>query len=74
MPLERIVSARSETLRPGEWGGWGYRITARGSALIPRGGPGLVLSLAGRRAFAVTLDDADGAASLVNSLLQARES
>ncbi|WP_024796503.1 hypothetical protein [Tomitella biformata] len=69
VPLEKIASARVETLRPMEWGGWGYRVTGRGSALISHGGDGLVLSLDNRRAFAVTVEDPDGAARLLNSLL-----
>lgn len=74
IPLEKITSARVETLRPMDWGGWGYRMTGRGSALISRGGEALVLSLDSRRAFAVTVDDPAGAASLVNSLLARAES
>lgn len=68
VPLSKIADARSETLSPAAWGGWGYRITGRGSALISRGGEGLVLNLEGGRAFAVTVDDSESAAQLVNSL------
>lgn len=73
VPLSKIAGARSETLSPAAWGGWGYRITGRGSALISRGGEGLVLNLEGGRAFAVSVDDSESAARLVNSLLLSRQ-
>ena len=73
IPLQRISSAHAEALRPRDWGGWGYRITGSGSALISRAGDGLVLRLRNRRSFAVTVDQPDQAARVLNSLVaQAR--
>lgn len=70
--LERIESASAEELKPSQWGGWGYRISSRGTAVLLRGGPGLVARLSSGRAFAVSVDSPEDGAALLNSLIDAR--
>jgi hypothetical protein len=68
IPLAAIVSATAAEIDPMAWGGWGYRVKPGRSALILRAGPGLVLHLADGRRFAVTLDDPETPAALLNAL------
>lgn len=67
--LGRIERATAEHIDPSRWGGWGYRLSPRGAAVVIRAGDGLVLDLTGGGAFAVTVDDARQGAGLVNGLL-----
>jgi hypothetical protein len=69
VPLEQVETARAEEIEPMRWGGWGYRVSRRGQAVVTRRGPGLVLERRDGAAFAVTVDDPEGAAELVNALL-----
>ncbi|BAL87514.1 hypothetical protein AMIS_22940 [Actinoplanes missouriensis 431] len=66
--LADIVSAEAAEINPMEWGGWGYRVMPGRSALVLRGGPGLVVNLHDGRRFAVTLDDPRTPAALLNGL------
>ncbi|MEU4564931.1 DUF1648 domain-containing protein [Actinoplanes sp. NPDC023936] len=66
--LTDIVSAEAAEINPTEWGGWGYRVLPGRSALVLRGGPGLVVNLRDGRRFAVTLDDPRTPAALLNGL------
>ncbi|WP_229074678.1 DUF1648 domain-containing protein [Actinoplanes sp. DH11] len=68
IPLERIVRAEAADINPAAWGGWGYRVTPGRSALVLRGGPGLVLDLRDGRRFAVTMPDPRTPAALLNGL------
>jgi hypothetical protein len=67
--LAQIASAEAKDLRPTQWGGWGYRITPHGRAVILRGGTGLVVHLADGKHLAISTDAADEGAELVNGLL-----
>lgn len=69
VPLADIRQATSQELRPMEWGGWGHRVLPKRRAVILRSGPGLVLHLADDSRFAVTMDDPDQAAAVLNGLL-----
>jgi hypothetical protein len=62
--LDEIADARVETVRLGAWLGWGYRISAAGSALLLRQGPGLVLELVSGKEFTVTLPGDAASAAL----------
>lgn len=68
IPLAQIRRAEAAELRPGEWGGWGYRIMPGRSALILRAGPGLIVTRTSDRQFAVTLTDPEVPAGLLNTL------
>lgn len=68
VPLDRIRAVNSCDLRPGEWGGWGYRVSPGRSAIILRAGPGMVVTTVDNKQFAITLDDPDTPAALLTTL------
>lgn len=68
IPLGEITAVRAETVRPADWGGWGYRITPGASALVLRAGPALVVVRHDGRRFAVTVDDPSTPAALLEGL------
>ncbi len=70
--LDRVSSARSIDLEPAEWGGWGWRASPNGSAIVLRRGDALELTFLGGRRFAVTVDDAATGAALLNGLVARR--
>ena len=68
--IDRIAVARAVDIRPTEWGGWGYRgslALMRRAAVVLRAGPGLRLDLHDGKVFAVTVDDPDQPARLLNA-------
>ncbi len=70
VPLDRVESCGWEQVSPGQWGGWGYRVTGRGIAYVTRSGPGIVVRLRGGGARVVTVDDAARGASALAALLE----
>ncbi len=74
IPLEQVDSADIVPwISPRNWGGWGYRWRPeRGTAVVVRRGPGLVLDLGDGRRFTVTVDDAEDAVRVITSRLPAR--
>ncbi|MGH3243971.1 MAG: DUF1648 domain-containing protein [Spirillospora sp.] len=69
IPLDRVASAYGAEFRPTQIGGWGYRVTPDHTALMLRGGPCLVVKQTGtKRAFVVSVGDADRGAALLNTL------
>ncbi|WP_304324087.1 DUF1648 domain-containing protein [Corynebacterium frankenforstense] len=66
VPAAEIESAEVFELRPGQWGGWGYRTQPGATALVTRGGTALRLKLTGGRTFAATCSDPEGAAAVLN--------
>lgn len=75
IPIDRIVVASVEDIKPAQWGGWGYRGSLRlfgRAAAVLRAGEGLVCDLADGARFAVTVDDAATAAGLLNDLVARR--
>lgn len=69
VPLDRIESCGWEEVSPGQWGGWGYRISGRGIAYVTRSGPGIVVRLRGGGARVVTVADAERGAAALGALL-----
>jgi hypothetical protein len=67
--LDDIAAAEAAEIEPLRWGGWGYRLTARGRAAVARRGPGIVLTLRNGRQLAATVDRPEPAADLVNALV-----
>jgi hypothetical protein len=72
IPLDSVDEARVTEIVPLEWGGWGYRFTPRGTAVVIRAGEGIVVTRRDGRPFAVTVDDAAQGAALLNSLVVPR--
>lgn len=69
VPLDRIDSCGWEQVSPGQWGGWGYRISGRGVAYVVRSGPGIVVRLRGGGARVVTVSDAERGAAALGALV-----
>ncbi|MGH8914669.1 MAG: hypothetical protein ACRDZM_09165, partial [Acidimicrobiia bacterium] len=69
IPVVKISSARAIDLEPSEWGGWGWRASPNGSAIVLRRGDALEVTFTGGRRFAVTVDDAATGAALLNGLV-----
>ncbi|MFJ6935500.1 DUF1648 domain-containing protein [Streptomyces sp. NPDC101132] len=63
-----IVSARSETRSPAQVGGWGYRLSGLGTTVMLRSGECLVVRPRTGSEFAVSVDDAERGAALLNAL------
>jgi hypothetical protein len=75
IPLEQVSGAQLVPLiSPRGWGGWGYRWRPeKGTAVVVRRGPGLVIYLVGgQHRFTVTVDDAEGAVQAIRDLLLLR--
>ncbi|WP_395293087.1 DUF1648 domain-containing protein [Kitasatospora hibisci] len=73
-PLGQIESARAEDRTPAQVGGWGYRLSGPGTTVMLRGGSCLVVHPRTGAEFAVSLDDAERGAALLNSLVARRSS
>ncbi|MEU9031662.1 DUF1648 domain-containing protein [Streptomyces sp. NPDC048383] len=63
-----IVSARAEKRTPAQVGGWGYRISGLGTTVMLRAGECLVIRPTKGTEFAVSVDDAETGAALLNAL------
>ncbi|MFD5867231.1 hypothetical protein ACFWGD_01265 [Corynebacterium sp. NPDC060344] len=57
-------------VKPGDWGGWGYRFGGKGTAILIRGGEGLRIERTNGRALYVTVDDAARGAELARAHLR----
>ncbi|MFD3677649.1 DUF1648 domain-containing protein [Streptomyces sp. NPDC058613] len=65
---QSITSARAEKRTPAQVGGWGYRLSGLGTTVMLRAGECLVIHPAKGAEFAVSVDDAERGAALLNSL------
>ncbi|MER7701791.1 DUF1648 domain-containing protein [Kitasatospora sp. NPDC097605] len=65
---EEIASARSEQRTPAQVGGWGYRLSGLGTTVMLRRGECLVIHPHQGTDFAVSVDDAERGAALLNAL------
>ncbi|MEV0229152.1 hypothetical protein [Nonomuraea sp. NPDC050786] len=72
IPLSRIQSAWSETLRPSQVGGWGFRGLPGSATIMLRGGECLVVGYRSGGRLAISVDDAERGASLINALIAER--
>ncbi|WP_214417299.1 DUF1648 domain-containing protein [Sphaerisporangium fuscum] len=70
--LGRIQSARAEDRRPSEVGGWGFRGLPGMSTIMIRGGECLVVRYSSGGEIAVSVDDAERGAALLNTLVAER--
>ena len=70
VPIHRIATAQAIDIRPADWGGWGYRgslALMKRAAVVLRAGPGIRLDLHDGKIFAVTIDDPQNPARLLNA-------
>ncbi|WP_327360922.1 MULTISPECIES: DUF1648 domain-containing protein [unclassified Streptomyces] len=67
-PAQDIESARAENRTPAQVGGWGYRLSGLGTTVMLRSGECLVIHPRRGREFAVSVDDAERGAALLNAL------
>lgn len=73
LALEEISSADVVTVKPlREYGGWGWRIGRDAHGFITRSGEALRLHRVGDVAYVLTVDRAEDAAAVVNTLLDQR--
>ncbi|TYB61057.1 DUF1648 domain-containing protein [Nonomuraea sp. PA05] len=72
IPLAKVESAWSETRQPGEVGGWGFRGLPGSATIMLRGGECLVLRYRSGGRLAISIDDAERGASLINALISER--
>ncbi|GAA4619527.1 DUF1648 domain-containing protein [Saccharopolyspora hordei] len=70
--LEQVESARVETRRALEVGGWGYRVLPGSTAIMLRSGECLALQLVSGRTFYISVDRPERGAELVNALVAER--
>lgn len=68
--LENIREVSVDTVLASQWGGWGYRLSGAGVAYVTRSGPGIVITRTSGSPIAITVDDPDGPAAVVNGLLR----
>ena len=70
VPLERVASATTGTVSPmRDFGGWGWRLGVDGRrGYVTRAGEALVVHRVGEPDVVVTVDDADEAAAVLNTL------
>ncbi|XVQ13599.1 hypothetical protein ACQP1W_13995 [Spirillospora sp. CA-255316] len=68
IPVARVSSAWAEDRSPSQVGGWGYRVRGDGTTVMLRGGECLVVQHDGGARFAVSVDDAERGAALLNAL------
>ncbi|MFJ7779454.1 DUF1648 domain-containing protein [Streptomyces yangpuensis] len=63
-----IESSRAESRTPAQVGGWGYRLSGLGTTVMLRAGECLVIHPRKGADFAVSVDDAERGAALLNTL------
>ncbi|NQX28407.1 DUF3093 family protein [Microbacteriaceae bacterium VKM Ac-2854] len=68
IPLAEVDSAQAESIRPVEWGGWGYRFLPGRSAVVLTGGPAIVVRRRNGTRFAVTVPEPALPAALLTTL------
>ncbi|MFE2107207.1 DUF1648 domain-containing protein [Kitasatospora sp. NPDC059463] len=69
---EQIASARAERRTPAQVGGWGYRLSGLGTTVMLRRGECLVITPRTGADFAVSVDDAERGAALLNAVIAHR--
>jgi hypothetical protein len=70
VPADEVVRASVTQVRPlADYGGWGWRTARDGRVgVVLRSGEALLVERTGGRSFAVTVDDAEDAAALLNTM------
>ncbi|MGK9147695.1 hypothetical protein KXS11_08735 [Plantibacter flavus] len=68
IPLDRVDVVEATDIRPMDWGGWGYRVMPGRSAVVLRAGAGLVVTTTADKQFAITIDEPERPAGLLQAL------
>lgn len=68
---DRVASVEAISVRPAEWGGWGFRWVPRkkATAAVMRSGDGLKFEFGNGRRFVVTIDGAAKALEVIRRVL-----
>lgn len=66
IPHAVVTRVGAVDIRPGDWGGWGWRLSLQGRAILIRGGEGLRIQR-GKKNFYITVDDAARGAALIEA-------
>lgn len=74
IPYSTVTDVSVMDMRPGDWGGWGWRFGPRGQALFFRSGEGLRIERTKGSAFHVSVDDASRGAALIRAYLDSAQS
>lgn len=69
IPYSAVSSVSVVDMRPGDWGGWGWRFGPHGQALFFRSGEGLRIERTRGAAFHISVDDASRGAALIRAYL-----
>lgn len=64
IPYSAVTGVSVVDMRPGDWGGWGWRFGAQGQALFFRSGEGLRIERTRGAAFHISVNDASRGAAL----------
>lgn len=67
VPVSEIEGASVVTVRPGDWGGWGYRTDGSSWAVVLRSGEGARVALAGDRSLTLSSTDAEAIVARTNA-------
>ena len=67
--IEDLVRAEAIDLTPIQWGGWGYRWMPGRTAVVLRKGSAIAVEKTDGKLFAVTVDDADRGANVLQKYL-----
>ncbi|HIW92833.1 MAG TPA: hypothetical protein H9870_14360 [Candidatus Corynebacterium avicola] len=68
IPLEDMAEVMKITVNIWDWGGWGWRKSARGTGLITRSGPGFRIILQNKKFVEVSCTDSDQAEAAVRAI------
>lgn len=72
IPFESIRSVTAVELKAADWGGWGYRLGGKGTAILLRGGHGLRIEKTSGSALFISVDDAARGSELARAYLRRR--
>lgn len=67
--LDELTQARAVEVIPTRYGGWGYRFSSQGRAIVMVEGPGITLEREGKQDFTITVPDAETGAAVANGLI-----
>lgn len=69
LPIEEITAADTTHINPWDWGGWGWRLNGKDTAVVTTTGTGLRIQH-GKKEFLVTCEHPEEAARLLQSLIR----